>query len=178
MIISVCGPVGFETAERLYDEHREELEERFASFFLRQFEEIAGETVSKSFCADGGIVYCSEITDGGIYRALWEAGEAIGCGMRINNSAIPIRQETIEILELYGETPYECSSKGSWLFVTEEEIYEVSSGGKNIPVFMIGETTDGNARVLEDGENIRFLTPPGRQERDIEDRIRGGMKNR
>lgn len=170
MIISVCGPIGYETAKKLYEMHRKELQERFPSFFLRQFEEIKEEMAG--FCPEikSSILYCKEITEGGVYRALWEAGEELGCGMKVANRDIPIRQEVIEILELYGETPYECSSRGSMLIVTDKKIDEITCGGRNVPAFTIGMTTDGNARVLEDNGALRYLTPPSRQEKDIADR--------
>ena len=87
--------------------------------------------------------------------------------------SIPVRQEVIEILELYGETPYECSSAGSWLLVTEKETDEIVSDGRHIPVFVIGMTDGGNARILKDKDSVRYLTPPARQEKDLEDRVRG-----
>lgn len=162
MIISVCGPIGYETAAKLFDMHREELKERFPSFFLRQFEEIEDETIDSCPETGDGILYCRQITEGGVYRALWEAGETLGCGMKVANRDIPIRQEVIEILELYGETPYECSSRGSLLIVSDRVIGEAAC--------VIGMTTDSNARVLEDNGTLRYLTPPVRQEKDIADR--------
>ncbi|MBE6016050.1 MAG: hypothetical protein E7233_00380 [Lachnospiraceae bacterium] len=170
MIISVCGPIGYETAAKLSDMHREELKERFPSFFLRQFEEIEDETIDSCPETGDGILYCRQITEGGVYRALWEAGETLGCGMKVANRDIPIRQEVIEILELYGETPYECSSRGSLLIVTDKMIDEIICGGRHVPAFMIGITTGSNARVLEDKDSLRYLTPPSRQEKDIADR--------
>ncbi len=170
MIISVCGPIGYETAKKLYDLHREELQERFPSFFLRQFEDIENEITDSCPEAKEDILYCMEMADGGVYRALWEAGEELGCGMKVSNRDIPIRQEVTEILELYGESPYECSSKGSMLIVTDKKIGEITCGSRNVPAFTIGITTDGNARVLEDNDSLRYLTPPSRQEKDIADR--------
>ena len=170
MIISVCGPVGYETAKKLYDMHREELEERFPSFFLKQFERIEDGITDDCPEAADGCLYCKGMADGGVYRALWEAGEALGCGMKVANRDIPIRQEVIEILELYGESPYECSSKGCMLIITDKKTDEIICGGRHLPVFMIGITTDGNARVLEDEDSLRYLTPPARQDKDIADR--------
>lgn len=160
MIISVCGPIGFETAEKLYNENREMLEARFAGFFLKQFESIENEMLARIDVDN--MVYTREISEGGIYRALWEAAEELGCGMKISNPAIPIRQEVIEILELFEESPYECSSRGSWLVVTEDEI----------PFTRIGTTAENKARVLEDGDRLRYLTPPERQEKDLADHKR------
>lgn len=164
MIISVCGPVGFETAEKLYNDNREMLSDRFPEFFLRQFRSIKDDLVAGE---PEGECLLIEIGANGIYGALWQAGEILGCGMKVFTRAIPVRQEVIEILELFGESPYECPSDGSILIITDREKKNVTIGGKTFSLTMIGITTSDNARILEDIDSVRFLTPPSRQEKDI-----------
>lgn len=178
MIISVCGPIGYETAKKTYDLNRETIQSRFAPFFVRQFEAVEEETVRGEPSSDETeIIFSCVIDEGGLYRALWEAGEFLKCGMKVAERAIPIRQEVIEILELFGESPYECSSKGSILVFTEKKVSGITISGKKVPAVMIGITTDDAARVIEDGETQRFLTPPARQKKDINDRISSGRQS-
>ena len=171
--------------------------------------------------------------------------------------AIPIEQHVVEILEFFRESPYEVSSKGSWLIVSirppeticsiENEALQTTAAGagkklmpqekagtrkkfqraagieKNmeplsagearenmkplpagearenmkplpagftgaiegtephpavgkiiniLPVAEIGEITYTGERIIEQGESRRYLTPPSRQQKDIEDRRR------
>ena len=41
-----------------------------------------------------------DITEGGIFGALWEIGEASGTGITADLRKIPIKQETVEICEV------------------------------------------------------------------------------
>ena len=183
MIISVCGPLSFETAEKFYNENKAAIQSRFAGFFIRQFGNIKDEMITESPFKEAGndnspVRYCREISAGGIYGALWEAGEELGLGMKVVNNAIPLRQEVLEILELSDESPYECGSAGSWLIVSDKKIDEVTFAGREIPVTMIGIMTDDSARVLETEDAVRFLTPPRRQKKDIAARKRNNSLKR
>ena len=168
MNIYVSGPLGYESAERLYKDNRALLEGRFAGFFLRQFEGIAKDLKKESdlIFKHPGFIY--EITEGGIFRALWNLGEELESGLIIDLSLIPVRQEVTEILELFNESPYECSSKGSFLIASDEDC-RLTEGASQI--VYIGRTADTKARLIIEGENTRYLTPPSRQDKDIEDRM-------
>ena len=54
-----------------------------------------------------------DVTEGGIYGALWELAEASGVGLEIDLKAIPIRQETVEVCEQFHLNPYQLISSGS-----------------------------------------------------------------
>ena len=161
MVITVCGPLAFETAEKLYAEGKKEAQERFAPFFLKQFESVPEEETKQpeKYC------YKAEIGQGGLFGALWEMGEALSCGMEIMLDDIPIRQEVVEILELFDESPYECSSKGSFLIAIDKPTPEEMENFR-----VLGHTTKKKARVIISAEGERFLTPPSRQAKDIADR--------
>ena len=47
-----------------------------------------------------------DVTEGGIFGALWEMAEASGVGLEIDLKKIPIRQETVEVCEFF----YICSN--------------------------------------------------------------------
>jgi len=198
MNIYVAGPIGYETAARMYEGNRDYLESRFAGFFLKQFERIAGERLTISdISADGACEAAArEITEGGLFRALWELGEELKCGLTVELEAIPVRQEVIEILELFKESPYECSSRGSFVFAADssfdadaifaaERSFDVdgffaveqdsdadrNSGADRMPgIVRVGQTTDSAARLICSKYGERYLTPPSRQEKDILDR--------
>lgn len=51
--------------------------------------------------ARSGVSAMHDITEGGIFGALWEMAEASGVGLEIDLKKIPVRQETIEICEFF-----------------------------------------------------------------------------
>jgi len=61
-----------------------------------------------------------DVTEGGIFGALWELGVKAGLGLIVDQSLIPIRQETVEICEYFDLNPYMLIGSGSMLIVTDE----------------------------------------------------------
>jgi len=102
-----------------------------------------------------------DVTEGGIFGALWELGEASGVGIDVDLKKIPIRQETVELCEFYDLNPYQLISSGVMLMVTEKanELVE-ALGRNNIPAAVIGRITSGNDRVVRNEDEKRFLSPP------------------
>lgn len=207
MKICIAGLIAYETAQKLYMENKDRILERFPKFFLREFENLSEDMPDpalfldklciekntkklysrKNFYFDGK-VYIREITDGGIFSALWAMcedleelirenkkisvipEECFKCGhvgCRVELLEIPLDQHVIEILEYLKESPYEVRSSGSWLIGCEEV-------PEDMPFLTeIGEITGERSRQIFHGDNSRFLTPPGRQAKDTEDRKRG-----
>ena len=96
-----------------------------------------------------------------LWSALWNLCEMWKCGVEIEFSQIPIRQETIEICQFAGLNPYQLSSKGSYLIFTsraEEVMDELKL--REIPANIIGETTDKRERLIKRGDYIRHLPRP------------------
>lgn len=102
-----------------------------------------------------------DITEGGIFGALWEFGEGAGVGLDVDLKQIPIRQESIEICEQYGLNPYQLMSSGSMLIGTDRGASLVRKlEAEGIPAALIGQATEGRDRVLRNGEEIRYLDRP------------------
>lgn len=160
MKIAVKGLIGYERAARLLEEN-EEVKKRLPNFFIEQFKSHVYTLEKTDYYHTKKFV---EINEGGLYRSLWqlcelyseETGKKKGC--EIYFEKIPILQEVIEIMEIASEDPYESSSYGACVAYGEnfEEGYHV-----------IGKFTESKDRVIIHGENRRFLTPPSRQEKDL-----------
>lgn len=108
-----------------------------------------------------GVRAMHDVTEGGIFGALWEMGAASNVGMEVDLTKIPIRQETIEICEFYNLNPYQLISSGVMLIVTDKAnllVEELKKQG--IPGAVIGRITTGNDRVVINGDEKRFLSPP------------------
>ena len=108
-----------------------------------------------------GVAAMHDVTEGGIFGALWEIAEASGVGLEIDLKKIPLKQETVEICEFFGINPYELISSGSMLMAAEDGnglVMELEKAG--IPAVVIGKATDSNDRVLLNEDERRFLEPP------------------
>ena len=73
-----------------------------------------------------GVSAMHDVTEGGVFGALWEMAEASGVGLEIDLKKIPIRQETIEICEFFNLNPYQLISSGSteaslWMLLRKKE---------------------------------------------------------
>lgn len=108
-----------------------------------------------------GVCAMHDVTEGGIFGALWEMAEGAGVGLEIEWKKIPIRQETIEVCEFFEINPYELVSGGCLLMAADngyDLVRELEKEG--IPAVVIGKTTNDNDRVVINEEERRFLEPP------------------
>ena len=112
-----------------------------------------------------GVHAMHDVTEGGIFGALWEMGAASGVGIVADLDKIPIRQETIELCEVFDINPYLLISSGCMLIGCENGnllVERLQDAG--IPAAVIGRATEGNDRVIRSGEETRFLEPAGSDE--------------
>ena len=102
-----------------------------------------------------------DVTEGGIFGALWEMAEASGVGLEIDLKKIPIRQETIEICEFFDLNPYKLISSGSMLMASEKG-YDLAREleKEGIKATVIGKFTSSNDRVVVNDGEISYLEPP------------------
>ncbi|MCR4611148.1 MAG: AIR synthase family protein [Lachnospiraceae bacterium] len=106
-----------------------------------------------------------DVTEGGIYGALWEMAEASGVGLDIELKKINVRQESIEICEYYKINPYKLISSGCLLIAAEDGNKIVNTLKDNdIEAVVIGKATDSNDRRLLNGDDVRFIETPGKDE--------------
>lgn len=146
------------------------LNKRFSPTFIKKvlsLEEDRDVAQDKETALKFGASAIYEVKEGGIFGALWDAAEDFGAGLDIDLYRIPIRQETIEISELFEINPYKLLSTGSLLIMADrgyDLVTEYERAGGNAAV--IGKVTDGNDRVVFYDEKKRFLEPPGQNELD------------
>lgn len=105
------------------------------------------------------------LAQGGIFAALWELAEHAGVGLEIDLKRIPVRQETVELCEYFDVNPYELYSAGALLIGTYDA--QALTGrllAAGISAAVIGQITDGNDRIIRNGEDCRFLDRPKQDE--------------
>lgn len=104
-----------------------------------------------------------DASEGGIFGALWELAERHGVGLTVDMRRLPLRQETVEVCEYCGANPYELLS-GGCLVMTARDGGALAAAleAEHIPARVVGRVTDGNDRILVNGDEIRYLDRPRR----------------
>ncbi|MCM1245000.1 MAG: AIR synthase family protein [Roseburia sp.] len=156
---------GASGAAYLAYEKRKILESRFSHAFL---EEAAGFLKQSGCVRDArlaksvGAAAMHNASADGVFGALWEFGEASGTGFTVDLKKIPIRQETVEICEFFDLNPYMLPSEGVLLAGTTDGKKLVAEYEKaGIAAAVIGTVSEGNDRIVKNGDEARFLVPPG-----------------
>lgn len=164
MDIVMTKYAGTEGGMILAFEREEELLKRYTPSFVDRIENSLStiSAVRETKAAfEYGVKAMYPIEEGGVFGALWDMAEAAGLGLEAELKQIPILQETIEVCELFGVNPYQISSAGSMLMVTENGYHLAAElNREGICAKVIGRITKGKDRVLWNEGEKRFLEPP------------------
>lgn len=106
-----------------------------------------------------------DIGEGGVFGALWDIAQVAGTGIKVDFKKIPIKQETIEVCEIFDINPYALKSAGSFIIICDRG-YDMAEylRSNDIDATVIGTTTDNNDRILINEDEVRYLEPPKRDE--------------
>lgn len=108
-----------------------------------------------------GVKAMHDITEGGIYGALWEMAAASKVGFEVHLDKIPLKRATIEICEHFAINPYELISSGAMLIGTTDGSALVEAFAEaGIHSAHIGKVTKGNERLILGDGIRRTLRPP------------------
>ena len=164
MDIVVTKWIGLEGTTIFAKEKEMELKEHFPASFVdtaKAFDQYLSVVPEAAVAVKSGVAAMHDVTEGGLFGALWEMAEASGVGLEIDLKKIPIRQETVEICEYFDVNPYGLISSGMMLMASEDGNALVHALAEaNIPATVIGKATEGNDRVIVRDEERRFLEPP------------------
>ena len=155
---------GIEGTAILAKEKEQELLTRFSPDFVKKaqdFDKMISVLPEAEAAVKSGVCAMHDVTEGGIFGALWEMGEASGVGLEIELKKIPLKQETVEICEFFGINPYGLIGSGAMLMASFDGnrlVMDLNRAG--IAAQVLGKATEGNDRVLINGEERRFLEPP------------------
>ena len=154
----VAGAIALYGTAQIAREKHEILREHFSEGFLREAENEINvkEAGATAFYAMG---------EGGFLSALWKMAEVSQVGLEMDFSKVPIRQETIEICEIFDINPYKLNSEGAVLIgipAGEALVQELRRMGMMAAV--IGQTNAGNDRMLYYNGNGRYLERPAKDE--------------
>ena len=163
----VAGAIALYGTAQIAREKHEILREHFSEGFLREAENLRTlyGTADEINVKEAGATAFYAMGEGGFLSALWKMAEASQVGLEMDFSKVPIRQETIEICEIFDINPYKLNSEGAVLIgipAGEALVQELRRMGMMAAV--IGQTNAGNDRMLYYNGNGRYLERPAKDE--------------
>lgn len=162
--IVVTKWIGLEGTSIIAKEKEIELSARYPLTMIekaKEFDRYLSVLPEARAAVKSGVSAMHDVTEGGIFGALWEMAESSGVGLEIDLKKIPVKQETIEVCEFFGINPYELISSGSMLMAADHGFNLVHDLEKeHIHAAVIGKAVRGNDRILLNDEEQRFLEPP------------------
>ena len=104
----VAGAIALYGTAQIAREKHEILREHFSEGFLREAENLRTlyGTADEINVKEAGATAFYAMGEGGFLSALWKMAEASQVGLEMDFSKVPIRQETIEICEIFDINPY------------------------------------------------------------------------
>lgn len=164
----LVNPIALEGSLRVLKEKEKEIRERFVPVFLRKLYESKGDLFAvkaaekaKKFNAD----LIKPVTDGGVFGSLWELAEETGAGFEVDLKKFPVRQDIIEVCELFRLNPYQMASGGCLLVVLKDGRGFVEACRRDqILAAVIGRTKAGKDKIILNGEERRCTDRPAEDE--------------
>ena len=146
----VAGAIALYGTAQIAREKHEILREHFSEGFLREAENLRAlyGTADGINAKEAGATAFYAMGEGGFLSALWKMAEASQVGLEMDFSKVPIRQETIEICEIFDINPYKLNSEGAILIgipAGEALVQELRRMGMMAAVIYY----NGNGRYLE-----------------------------
>lgn len=162
--IVVTKWIGLEATTILAKEREEELRRVFPNPLVdtaKAFDRYLSVIPEAGIAGKWGASAMHDVTEGGVFGALWEMAAGAGLGLEVDLKKIPIRQETVEVCEHFGVNPYLIMSSGSMMITTKDGhglVRELEKAG--IPAAVVGRMTSRKERIIRNGEDVRYLDKP------------------
>lgn len=162
-----AGWAGREGARRISFFREKELLSRFSGDYIELMRR-RDETPVDSSCIpwrEYGATEWEEVSEGGIFTALWNLSGAYRLGFIVDLYRIPVRQETIEVCEQYDVNPYRLLSSNCVVAVSHhgwklcERLAE-----RGVKAAVIGRVNGGIKREVWYGQVRGFMERPREDE--------------
>lgn len=154
---------GIEATAIVAKEKENELTKAFGNDFTNEaMEYINNISVLKEgiICGKLKVNSMHDITEGGVYGAVWEVAEASGCGAVIYHDKIPVSDITKRICDFYKVDYAKIISSGSMLIAAEnaeQVIDELKNNG--IQSTVIGEIKEQGKYIIQNGKKLEMPQP-------------------
>lgn len=156
--------IGLQGTALLAKRFRDRLLARYPAWLVDEaagFERYHSILPEAAAAVKSGVCAMHDVSEGGIFGALWELAEGAGVGLTIDMKKLPLRQETVEVCECCNVNPYLLLSGGCLLMTAQDGPGLVSAlAAEQIPAVVVGKVTDGGERILVNGDEIRYMDRP------------------
>ena len=160
--------IGLEGTADLAARNQEELLTRYPAYLGEEaaaFDRYYSILPEAATAVKSGGCTMHDISEGGVFAALWEMAEGAGVGLTIDMKKLPLRQETVEVCEFCNVNPYELRSGGSLIIASPEGTTVVEAlAAEGIPAVIVGRFTDSNERLILNEDEVRYMDRPQRDE--------------
>ena len=156
---------GLEGASIIARDLEKQLKDKINHNIIKTAQDFAGDiSVVKEGVLAGniGVNSMHDVTEGGIFGALWELAEASGVGIEVYEDNIKIRQETVEICRVFSIDPMKLISSGVMIMTVsggKKSLLVEAFNKENIELTEIGKITDKERVIIKDGERRELLPP-------------------
>ncbi len=168
-LVLISKEIGIEGTSILYSENKEKLDrelfkdKNLSSKKVEEYIDRLSVVKEGVICGKLGSKYMHDITEGGVYGALWEAHKANDLGILAKEDSIPISAETKALCNYFNINPYRLISSGSMLIIAgKEDSYNMIEKLKeeNIRLEIIGEIIDEKKCLIQSNKEIREIDEP------------------
>lgn len=161
--------IGLEGTHILAGELEHKLKEHLSTAELEEAKSLGSflSVVKEGLAAKThGVRYMHDVTEGGIYGAIWETGEATGRGVILFEDQLPIKNVTKKLCEALNIDPKKLISSGSMIMVvpdvnSEDLVNDLEL--KGVKATIIGEITEDGI-ITRDKGKLTPIQPPGSDE--------------
>ncbi len=164
MDVVITKWIGLQGTALLAKRNETKLLTRYPAYLVEEakgFDKFLSILPEADIAARCGAYAMQDVSEGGIFAALWELAERTGVGLTIDMKKLPLRQETVEVCELCDANPYELMSGGALLLFTENgEALVEALIERGIPAGVVGQTTNTKDRILQNEDEIRYMDKP------------------
>jgi len=172
-LLLISKEIGIEGTSIIYSENTKELDKELFNDSRLSSKKVKGYVNKLSVVKEGvicgklGSKYMHDITEGGVYGALWEAYKANGLGILVNEENIPLSIETKSVCNYYKINPYRLISSGAMLIIANKDnsykmIKKLKEEG--IPLKIIGEIIDEKKCLTQKNQEITEIQEPSSDE--------------
>ncbi len=167
--IIMTGYIGMSGIRQLIDKNTDKVHAMYSEDYISKAygceEELYIGNIANILRKNNINCYMHDVSEGGIFAALWDMCEYGHTGLDVDIRSIPVKQEIIEICELLNINPYELESMGCLLMTSDSDCDIINIlNSCNIEAHVIGRVTKGSKRILHNREEDRFLDLPKQDE--------------
>lgn len=162
VVAGTIGLTGAALAARIGEKTiRERFSAQYAERLLSLDKDLKMPEFTEDFLSELEVTDVEAAGDGGMMNSLWNLLEPYKLGCSIELRSIPIRQETVEVCEVFDLNPYRLRSGGCFLMAADNGLTSVRALEKRgLSGTVIGKVEAGAGRRILNGDIETFLDRP------------------